>query len=92
MSKAYWRSNCTYTLETTKLHEALHASVSGIFGWYRKKIVIRADSTGYSDSYYDRTWRGVAVWLAPALINDISWGDEEWLLSINPHQRGYAWA
>jgi len=88
----YWRENCAYSIESSKLHEALHASVAGIFGYYRRKIVVRRDASGYADIYTGEGWREVAVWLAPVLMNDISWGDEEWLQDINPHQRGYAWA
>ena len=92
MGRPYWHENCTYdNMETTKLHEALHASVAGIFGFLRRKIVVRADCSGYSDSYCGGGWKQVAIWLAPVLIDDISWGDEEWLEYINPHRRGYAW-
>ena len=92
MKGPYWcERNCGYNEETTKMHEALHASVSGVFGFYRKKIVVRSDWSGYSDIYTGNGWKQVAVWLAPTLIDDISGGDEEWLQNIGPHQRGYAW-
>ena len=78
--------------ELSPLHEALHAAVAQILGGTAYSITLD-DSGGGSALTGDVKWHwmDVATWLAPALINDISSGDAEFLKRQNHYQRGFAW-
>jgi hypothetical protein len=77
--------------ELTPLHEALHAAVVQILGGTIYEITI--DDSGGGETTLDELtkWQDLAVTLAPALINDISRSDAEYLKRQNHHRRGYAW-
>ena len=78
--------------ELTPLHEALHAAVTQILGGMAYSITI--DDSGGGLAFTDNMpvrWEDIAVWLAPALINDISRGDADYLKHQNCHKRGFAW-
>lgn len=77
------------------LHEALHATVCEVMGESWAKIVLRK-TTGRIE--WDRgtiklkKWQVAAVEIAPALIDDMSEGDENQARKFSPRTRGYAWA
>ena len=78
--------------ELTPLHEALHAAVAQILGGMAYSITI--DDSGGGSALTDNMparWEDIATWLAPALINDISRGDADYLKHQNRHKRGFAW-
>ena len=95
-AREYWRAS-TLAFEKgihlTPLHEALHVAVAQLLGGEAEKISIKKGGEGWAIySVPDRPWKDVATWLAPALIGDLSPGDEAWLKRQNPKRRGYAWA
>ena len=55
------------------------------------KISILAKGEGWALTANDYPWQNIAVWLAPALLDNLSPGDERWLKRQNPYRRGYAW-
>ena len=95
-SREYWRSSTVAFSEAahlTPLHEALHAAVAQLLGGEVERISIKKGGEGWAIySTPDRPWQDIAVWLAPALINDLSPGDEAWLKRQNHRRRGYAWS
>src|SRR3990167_8616874 len=95
-AREYWRSSTTPFDENTPLtplHEALHAAVAQLLGGEVEKISIKKGGEGWAIySVPDRPWQDVATWLAPALIGDLSPGDEAWLKGQNPKRRGLKWA
>jgi len=95
-AREYWRASTTPFSEgthLTPLHEALHVAVAQLLGGEVEKISIKKGGEGWATySSPPRPWQDIAVWLAPALINDLSPGDETWLKRQNPRRRGYAWS
>jgi hypothetical protein len=91
MKHKYWQDRGRWDASTTPIHEALHAAVGFATGGLCYWIKLYANGEGRAGAYSVLGWKQAAIFLAPALINDISPGDEEFLRYINPHRRGYAW-
>jgi len=86
----YWRSSTVAFEERgdkTPLHEALHAAVAQLLGGEVLKISIKRGGEGWALTRTNRSWQDVATWLAPALINDLSPGDEAWLKRQNSRRQ-----
>lgn len=94
MKRKYWeaREGQGLSLANTPHHEAMHGAAIILVGGMCEKMVIRADGSGYSDIHHGREWQQLVSWLAPALTDDLSPGDSEFLRTRNPRVRGYAWA
>lgn len=86
----YWRAG-VFDPKKTKLHEALHAAVAQLLGGEVVEIQINKDGSGWANTANKYYWQDLAVWLAPALIGDMSGGDEAYVNRQKPRRRGYAW-
>ena len=89
MAKDYWVA-APWDPSNIALHESLHAAVAQLLGGEAYTIKINKES-GWASTEYQLGWRNIAVWLAPALINDMSVGDEKYIKRQSSRQRGYAW-
>lgn len=78
-------------VSSTILHEAYHAAASLLCLGMDHQIVVHKNGHGHSRSYESRRWERIAVWLAPALLNDLSHGDVQYLVTCNRHAVAYAW-
>lgn len=87
----YWRA-ALWNPDHNKiaLHESLHAAVAQLLDGEAYTIKINKES-GWAITTNKWHWQDIAVWLAPALINDMSAGDEKYIKRQKPRQRGYAW-
>ena len=72
------------------LHESLHAAVAQLLGGEAYTIAVNKES-GWARTTNQWPWQDIAVWLAPALISDMSVVDEKYIKRQSSRQRGYAW-
>lgn len=95
--RKYWEANpaALKNKHLLPLHEALHATVCEVMGESWDRLILRK-TTGRIE--WDRgntklkRWQWAAVEIAPALIDDMSDGDENQARKFSPRTRGYAWA
>ena len=93
--RKYWEANpdSFKNKHLLSMHESLHMAVAIRFGCTPQYILLRT-RTGRAE--FGRNllmqWQAAAVELAPALIDDMSSGDEDFLMrKIPPRERGRGW-